>query len=280
MTQPSALFASRRLLQLRTASGRTRIGQRCCITFACRRHIGNSTQLSPLLAHSHVVEQMHAQHVSHCSSEHVSKCSSDVITTVHEVEGRATKTLLNEPHTVTGQSSQGVLPELLHAVFRDADADNDGFVSMAELDAFLNRHRIEHVSPLIRGFVKSQQLNGLGLDDFKTLLFMTRLFTMDGSSATSLLPCYGVHRSLFPITCGSFFDQADINKDGQISTDELVQLFAALGLGEAEEARTKLEQYASSAEDSLSKAEFSQLLLGERLLTVQLSAAQYYSHGL
>ena len=161
------------------------------------------------------------------------------------------------------QHDRVVLMDVLQALFKDADSDQDGRVSKSDLSAFIARYSLEHVTGLTTVYLDLSEDDALGFDDFKAALLRCRLITLQDNSDAGAATEYGVHDSLVQVCAVVFFASADRDGDGTITLDEVELMFEKFGLGGAVDA---FEQYDADGSGGIDKEEFVRLLLGEKVL--------------
>jgi len=171
-----------------------------------------------------------------------------------------------EPELLPAAAPHGrvVLSDLLQAAHAAVDSDGDGTVTRAELQGFLEAHRLLHLAPLLAETTPET----LSFAEFKNYLLDTHVLTFEPDSSV-----FGVHLSLVHVVSECFFDGADADGDGLITLSELEQMFAAHGIGDAKGARRAFVQYDYDDNKTIDRDEFLSLLLGEGFIKLNHDAA-------
>ena len=166
-----------------------------------------------------------------------------------------------------------VLNDVLRAIFKDADTNGDGEISMREMKDFLARHNLNHVSEFMNDFVHRgpvmAEMHRISFLDFKSLLLNTKLVNLSHNTADQSLPDAGqylVHESLLSIVAGVIFDRADADNDGKLYESEIEYLFRCYGLGDAERARREFMAFDIDKNGYIDRSEFKLMLQGKGLV--------------
>lgn len=188
---------------------------------------------------------------------------SDIIKAIDFVE--------DETELPAAAHDRVVLLELLKILFAKVDNDHDGKISMAEFKKFASDYELSfdddlHYNEVFLDYDKSRECE-LSFEEFKALLFKTRLLTLIDGNHNSMVSEFGVHRALQGIFWDHFFSKADSDKDGVVSRREVLEVLRAYGLGDADAAAKAFDTYDKNDDGNIDKEEFVSMMRSEGVVT-------------